>query len=240
MFNSLTSITKRFGCAFLIIFMVSLAVSAQQTTCTLKANQLKDTPELFGLHLGMTYDEVKAQLPLVQFGPADEIGVLKTSFNPHFDPRVDAKSFEGVRTISLDFMDGKLVTVWVGFEDSFKWAKLDDFIARFSTALNVPPDWNPNRSARELVCEGFSVYASIIAGGPSIRIRDEQAQNMIAQRREEAVAAAEAQVIGDTRSKLYYPSDCSDKDDVPPINRIIFKNKEVAEQNSYKLAKSCQ
>ena len=240
MFNPLTSITKQFGCAFLSLIAFSFAASAQQTTCSLKANQLKDTPELFGVHLGMNYDEVKAQLPLVQFGAPDEIGVLKTSFNPHFDPRVDPKSFAGVRTISLDFMDGKLVTLWVGFEDSFKWPKLDDFIARFSAALNVPPEWNQNRSARELDCDGFSVYASIIAGGPSIRIRDEQAQNVIAQRREEAVAAAEAQVIGDKSSKLYYPSDCSDKDNVPPINRIVFKNKEVAEQNGYKLAKSCQ
>lgn len=239
MFNPLTSITNKLGCAFLITFSFSLA-SAQQTTCTLKANQLKDTPELFGVRLGMTYDEVKVQLPLVPFGAPDEIGVLKTSFNPHFDPRVDPKSFAGVRTISLDFLDGKLVTLWIGFEESFKWAKLDDFIAQFSTALNVPSDWRPNRSARELVCDGFSVSASIIAAGPSIRIRDEQAQTLIAQRREEAVAAAEAQVVGDTRSKLYYPSDCSDKDDVPPISRIVFKNKEVAEQNGYKLAKSCQ
>jgi hypothetical protein len=240
MFSPLTSITEKLGCALLVAVTFSFAASAQQTTCSLKVNQLRDTPELFGLRLGMTYDEVKAQLPLVQFGPADQIGVLKTSFNPHFDPRVDPKSYEAVRTISLDFLDGKLVTIWVGFEESFKWAKLDDFIARFSAVLNVSPDWSPNRSARELVCDGFSVSASIIAGGPSIRIRDEQAQNLIAQRREEAVTAAEAEVVGDIRSKLYYPSDCSDKDDVPSTSRIVFKNKEVAAQNGYKLAKSCQ
>ena len=70
----------------------------------------------------------------------------------------------------------------------------------------------------------------MIAGGPSIRITDEEAQNTIAERREEAVAAAEAQVIGDLRSKNYFPSDCPAKGDVPAISRVVFKNKELAEQ----------
>ena len=55
-----------------------------------------------------------------------------------------------------------------------------------------------------------------------------------------AVAAAEAQVIGDMRSKNYFPSDCPAKEDVAVISRVVFKNKQVAEQNGYKLAKDCQ
>ena len=188
----------------------------------------------------MTYEQVKERLPLVQFGRADEIGVVKTTFNPHFDPRVDSKAFEAVRSISLDFLDGKLVTLWIGFEETYKWPKLDEFVNGFATALNLPSQWPVRRMAREIVCDHFSVQASMIAGGPSIRITDEQAQNTIAERREEAVAAAEAQVIGDMRSKNYYPSDCPAKEAVPAISRVIFKNKELAEQNGYKLAKDCQ
>ena len=188
----------------------------------------------------MTYEQVKERLPLVQFGRADEIGVVKTTFNPHFDPRVDSKAFESVRSISLDFLDGKLVTLWIGFEETYKWPKLDEFVNGFATALNLPSQWPVRRMARELVCDHFSVQASMIAGGPSIRITDEQAQNTIVERREEVVAAVEAQVIGDMRSKNYFPSDCPAKEDVPAISRVVFKNKEVAEQNGYKLAKDCQ
>ena len=188
----------------------------------------------------MTYEQVKERLPLVQFGRADEIGVVKTTFNPHFDPRVDPKAFEAVRSISLDFLDGKLVTLWIGFEETYKWPKLDEFVDGFATALSLPSEWPVRRMARELVCDRFSVQASMIAGGPSIRITDEEAQNTIAERREEAVAAAEAQVIGDMRSKNYFPSDCPAKGDVPAISRVVFKNKEVAEENGYKLAKDCQ
>lgn len=216
------------------------AVASGQQTCSAKLDQIKDTPELFGLRLGMTFEQVKERLPLVQFGRADESGVVRTTFNPHFDPRVDPKAFEAVRSISLDFLDGKLVTLWIGFEENYKWPKLDQFVSGFATALSLPSEWPVKRMTRELVCDHFSVQASIIGGGPSIRITDELAQNTIAERREAVVAAAEAQVIGDLRSKNYFPSDCSAKDNVPAISRVVFKNKEVAEENGYKLAKDCQ
>jgi hypothetical protein len=240
MFVPLISNIKKVALVGLAALCLSAAASGQPATCSAKLDQIKDTPELFGLRLGMTYEQVKERLPLVQFGGADELGVVKTTFNPHFDPRVDPKSFAAVRSISLDFLDGKLVTLWIGFEETYKWPKLDEFVNGFATALNLPSQWPIKRTARELLCDHFSVQASMIAGGPSIRITDEQAQNTIGERREEAVAAAEAQVIGDLRSKTYYPSDCSGKDDVPAISRVIFKNKEVAEENGYKLAKDCQ
>lgn len=239
MFVPLISNIKKIVLVGLAGLCLSVAASGQQT-CSAKLDQIKDTPELFGLRLGMTYEQVKERLPLVQFGHPDEISVVKTTFNPHFDPRVDPKAFEAVRSISLDFLDGKLVTLWIGFEETYKWPKLDEFVNGFATALNLPSQWPVKRTAREIMCDHFSVQASMIAGGPSIRITDEQAQNTIAERREEAVAAAEAQVIGDLRSKTYYPADCSAKDDVPAISRVVFKNKEVAEENGYKLAKDCQ
>ena len=240
MFAHLISNLKKVVLVGLAALCLSAAASGQPTTCSAKLDQIKDTPELFGLRLGMTYEQVKERLPLVQFGRADEIGVVKTTFNPHFDPRVDPKAFEAVRSISLDFLDGKLVTLWIGFEETYKWPKLDEFVDGFATALNLPSPWPVRRMARELACDHFSVQASMIAGGPSIRITDEEAQNTIAERREEAVAAAEAQVIGDLRSKNYFPSDCPAKGDVPAISRVVFKNKELAEQNGYKLAKDCQ
>jgi len=240
MFAHLISNIKKVVLVGLAVLCLSAAASGQPTTCSAKIDQIKDTSELFGLRLGMTYEQVKERLPLVQFGRADEIGVVKTTFNPHFDPRVDSKAFEAVRSISLDFLDGKLVTLWIGFEETYKWPKLDEFVNGFATALNLPSQWPVRRMAREIVCDHFSVQASMIAGGPSIRITDEQAQNTIAERREEAVAAAEAQVIGDMRSKNYYPSDCPAKEAVPAISRVVFKNKELAEQNGYKLAKDCQ
>src|SRR5712692_2290134 len=228
---------------FLVAMSTVPTAPAQQSNCCVKIDQLPDAPELRGFHLGMTYDQVKTRVPPIQFGRADKFGVAKTSINPGFDPRFDKASFADVRTISLDFLDGKLVTLWIGYESTFKWQKLDEFVAGMSEVLNLPAAWLPKRGAQQMTCDGFSVFASVIAGSPGIRITDEVAQETIANRREEAAAAAEAAenaVIGDQRAKLYYPSDCSEREKVPEASRVAFKDKDEAERAGYKLAKDCQ
>ena len=218
----------------------AIAASAQQPPCPLKIDQLADSEELRGFHLGMTYEQVKARVPQVQFGNADQFGVAKTSINPHFDPRIDKVGFADMRTISLDFLDGRLVTLWIGFESTFKWHTLDEFIAGMSKSLNLPAAWSIKRSGRQISCAGFSVFASLIAGGPDIRLTDEVAQETIATRREEAAEAADALVIGDQRTKLYYPAGCAGLDSIAEPNRVRYKDKDEAEKAGFKLAKDCQ
>ncbi|HEX3084439.1 MAG TPA: hypothetical protein VHP99_07960 [Pyrinomonadaceae bacterium] len=223
-----------------IILCSFIVAHSQSPTCSLKASELKPAADLYALHLGMTTEDVKKALPLVEFGRADRIGVMRTSFNPHFDPRVEKTSFPDVRTISLDFLDGKLVTVWIGYESTFKWPKLDDFITNFSQSLGVSPNWQTKRNGRQLDCDGFSITAQMIGGGPSLRISDHEAQNVATARLAEAIDEDEKQVVGDQRTKSYYPSDCSAKDSVPQASRTIFKNKEDAEKAGYALSKDCQ
>lgn len=213
--------------------------TAQPTSCSLKPEQLKEAPELFGFHLGMTLDQVKARSSLIKLGQPDEFGVIKTTINPHYEPRFDKTEFADVRTISFDFLDGKLVTLWIGFEETFKWPRLDEFIANISKSLEVPADWPAKRNGQQLTCDGFSLFGSIIARGPAIRVMDEVAQNVISARREKAEEARELEVIGDNRTLNYYPADCAAKDDVPARSRTIFKNKNEAESAGYKLAKDC-
>ena len=220
------------------LFSVSIA-SAQHSNCSLRLDRLPDTPELRGFHLGMTYDQVKSRVPQIQFGPADEFGVSKTSISPFFDPRFDKASFADVRTISLDFLDGNLVTLWIGYENTFKWQTLDEFVAGISKSLNLPAEWPAKRGGRQLTCAGFSIFVSLIGGGPSIRVTDETAQEIIATRREAAAAAAEL-VIGDRATRLYYPSDCSALENVAVSNRVTFKDKDEAAKAGYKIAKDCQ
>ena len=224
----------------LAVLLIAIPASAQLPACSLKTDEMPDAAELRGFRLGMTYDQVKARVPQVQFGPADQFGVAKTSINPYFDPRIDKIAFADVRTISLDFLDGKLVGLWIGFESTFKWQTLDEFVAGISKTLNLPAAWPPIRGGRQLSCDGFSVFASVIAGSPSIRILDEPAQEIIATRREQAAQAAEAMVVGDQRTRLYYPSECAALETVAEPSRIKFKDKDEAEKAGYKLAKDCQ
>ena len=144
-----------------------------------------------------------------------------------------------MRTVSLDFLDGKLVTLWIGYESTFKWKTLGEFVAGISKSLNLPAEWAAKRGGRQLTCEGFSILVSLIGGGPSIRVTDETAQEIIATRREAAAAAAEL-VIGDKATRLYYPSDCSALENVAVSNRVTFKDKDEAAKAGYKIAKDCQ
>ena len=225
----------------LVVFLFTAkTLSAQPPPCAVKIDQLPNVAELRGFRLGMTFAQVKARVPQIQFGPADQFGVTRTSINPSFDRSFDQASFADVRTISLDFLDGRLVNLWIGYQSSFKWQTLEEFVAGMGNVLNLPAGWSVKRGGRQLTCEGFSVFASLIAGSPSIRFTDDPAQETIATRREEAAAAAEAMVVGDLRSKTFYPSDCDGRDAIPAPSRITFKDKDEAEKAGYKLSKDCQ
>ena len=223
----------------LAVICLGTTATAQQPTCSLKPDQIKEIPELFGFRLGMTFDQVKARSSLIKLGQPDTFGVVKTSINPHYEPRFDKTEFADVRTISLDFLDGKLVTIWIGYEETFKWPRIEDFVANVSRSLGVRADWPVKRNGKELMCDGFSLFASTIARGPSLRIADEIAQNVIAERREKAIESAETEVVGDSRTMNYYPADCAAKQDVPAASRTIFKTREEAETAGYKLARDC-
>lgn len=223
-----------------VVLFTARTLSARPPFCSVKIDQLPNVAELRGFHLEMTSDQVKARVPQIRFGPDDQFGVTKTSINPAFDRSFDQASFADVRTISLDFLDGRLVNLWIGYESTFKWQSLDEFVAGMSKALNLPAGWSVKRGGRQLSCAGFSVFASLIAGSPSIRFTDDPAQDTIATRREEAAAAAEAIVVGDVRSKTYYSLDCDGRDAIPALSRITFKDKDEAEKAGYKLSKDCQ
>ena len=224
-------------CSILLCLVSGLSISAQQ--CSARSDELSDAPELRGFRLGMTLDQVKARVPQVQFGRSDEIGLTKTSINPLYDPRFDKAAFADVRT-SRSISDGKLTTLWIGYESSFKWQSVDEFVREISKSLNVPGSWSPKRGGQQLRCDGFTVYVALIAGSPSVRLSEDAADERIATRREEVTAAAEVRVIADKITKLYYPADCEATEKISPPDRIVFTNKEEAEKAGYKLAKHCQ
>lgn len=234
--------TPHFRVHFLPLLLVMFAIGCATATgqCTLKSDHLPDAPELHGFRLAMTPEQAKARVPLIQFGSADEIGVIKTSINPLYDSRFDKVAFADVRTISLDFLDEKLTTLWIGYENTFKWRTVDDFVTGISKSLNLPAAWTSKRGGQQMHCDGFTITVSLIAGSPSVRLSDDAADEAIATRREEAAAAAESRVTGDKTSKLYYPADCEAAENISAQNRAVFKNKEEAEKAGYKLAKDCQ
>src|SRR5262245_26316315 len=105
----------KFWLCLLSLLLVTPSVLKAQ--CTQKLNELPAAPELLGFRLGMTKEEIKTRVPQVVFGRSDHFGVSKTTINPQFDSRIDPTKFEGVRSISLDLLDERLISLWIGYDE---------------------------------------------------------------------------------------------------------------------------
>lgn len=175
---------------FLLVLFLAGSVSAQ---CTQKLATLPSAPELFGFHLGMTQDEIKQLVPQSVFPRTDHFGVAKTTINPHFDPKIDQVKYNGVRSISLDLLDDKLTSLWIGYDENFKVQTVDEFVKLISTSLQVSGPWSSWKSrGQQLRCADFQLIVSTLAGGPSLRIVDLAAEDTIAARRQEKEQQDEA------------------------------------------------
>ena len=233
----------------LLLLLLSQSVSAQ---CTKKMSELPAAPELLGFRLGMTKEQIKARIPQTKFGHADPFGVTKTTINPYFDETIDKSKLASVRSISLDLVDDKLTSIWIGFDDTFKAHTADEFVKLISQSLQVDGSWSSRSRGQQLRCADFQLTVTTVANGPSFRLVDTAADDLIAQRRQakeeqdamaEAGAATEnddaAEIIADKKSKTYYPNGCQPSKEIDDVNKVMFKTAAEAEKAGFKAAKNC-
>src|ERR1043165_5036801 len=168
---------------FLLVLLLALSVSAQ---CTQKIATLPAAPELFGFRLGMMKDDIEQRVPQAVFPRNDHFGVSKTTLKPHFDPKIEQKKFEGVGSISLDLLDDKLTSLWIGYDENFKVQTVDELVKLISESLKVSGAWSSWKSrGQQLRCADFQLIVSTLTSGPSLRIVDLAAEDTIAARRQE-------------------------------------------------------
>lgn len=238
--------------AILFPLLILLLAQSAPAQCTKKAAELPAAPELSGFHLGMTKEQIKARVPQSVFGHTDPFGVSKTTINPYFDPTIDKTKFEGVRSISLDLLDERLTSIWIGFDETYKAHTVEEFVKLISQSLQIPENWSSWKSkGQQLRCADFQLTVTTVAGSPSFRLMDIAAEDTVAQRRqakEEQDSLAEAgattdsseeQVIGDRQSKTFYSGGCQPAKEITETNKVIFKTTADAEKAGFKLAKNC-
>ena len=239
---------------FLFSFLFLLLAQSAPAQCTKKLSELPAAPELFGFRLGMTREQVKALVPQTSFGKTDPFGVTKTTINPHFDPSIDKTKFEDVRSISLDLLDDRLTSLWIGFEETFKAPTIDEFVKFISQSLQLPGAWSSWKSrGQQLRCADFQLIVTTVARGPSFRLLDIAAEDVVAARRqakEEMDSAAQANgeaestepevITGDKQSKTYYTNSCRPQKEISESNKVVFKTSADAEKAGFKPAKNCQ
>jgi hypothetical protein len=230
--------------ASLLVLFCAVTSFGQDTNCSLKLAQLPAAAELFGFRLGMSQDQAKVRVPQIVFGPTTPYGLSQTSISPDFDSKIDKASLAGIRTVSLDFLDGRLTSLWFGFDSSFKWSTVPDFVAGISQSLHLPAAWKPWKlRGQQLVCADFQVTVSLVSEGPSFHLIDEAAAQTVATRRaelEEAAESAAGEVMADRRARVYYPGGCLPTSEIKEENKLTFKTKEEAENAGYKPGANCR
>src|SRR6185369_4464211 len=133
--------------------------------CTKKMAEIPAAPELLGFRLGMTKEEIK-------------LHVSQTTINPYFDPKIDKTKFEGVRSISLDVLDQKLTSLWIGYDENFKAGNVDDFVKLITQSLQLSAaNWSSWKSrGQHMRCADFEVIVTMVARAPSLRVLDVAAE----------------------------------------------------------------
>ncbi|HVG38794.1 MAG TPA: hypothetical protein VM870_05880 [Pyrinomonadaceae bacterium] len=164
-------------------------VRAQTPACSVTAAQLPHPPELQGLYLGMSADAFKARWPKLKIVRTDDLGSSALNVFPAYEPNIDRASMPDVRTISLEFLDNKLTSLWIGFDASFKWQELEEFTAGITPVLHLPITWEANQRSRQLDCADFQATISMVGQSPTIKLIDKTAQQTLEKRRAEKEAS---------------------------------------------------
>ena len=133
--------------------------------------------------MGMTIDQVKARLQNIRLRPTDEFGSTALNIFPDYETGIDKAAFAGVRSISLEFVDGRVSSVWIGYDKTFKWQTLEEFEAGMTTALKLPNAWRTKFRTRLLDCADFTVAVIPVGESPSIKINDEAARELLEKRK---------------------------------------------------------
>ncbi len=150
----------RFLLTTLFVLSGTTFINAQENTCTLKIEQAS---ELRGFRLGMTVEQAKARFPFIRVQVDNNFEFQKNGWIRAEDLK-EGGDFKGVSNMSLLFLDDKLISVDVSYDQSIEWKDNDQFSMRVSKLLNLPSAWQ-NRYVdgyeQILECDGFQVKASL-------------------------------------------------------------------------------
>ncbi|HEX8847211.1 MAG TPA: hypothetical protein VF791_21385 [Pyrinomonadaceae bacterium] len=174
---------KNFANTLALALICACAASAQESKCAVKLADLPAIPELHGFRPGMTIEQVRARLPKAQVRPADEFGTTSLNIFPDYETGVDKTTFANIRTISLEFLDGRVSSLWIGYDKTFKWQTIDEFTKGMASALKLPDSWRTKLRTRLLDCADFSVAVIPVGESPSLKIIDEAARELLEKRK---------------------------------------------------------
>lgn len=176
------------------------AAAPEKAICTLT---LAQAPEIRGLRLDMTVEQVLALFPgsnaekviidaLAKAKAPNRFGSTSITITP--DKYESKAKFAGLGSITFRFVDGRVSTFRVGYNNP-EWKNVDEFIAKFSVGWNLPAAnaWEPfvgmDEQMKTLKCNGFEMSA--FAGGKNVNVnyiemKDTAAEQKLKERAQKA------------------------------------------------------
>jgi outer membrane protein TolC len=149
------------------------AGSSSQPKCALSLAQSIDVG---GLRLGMSVEQTQLLFPSLKISKLDDQGVGSATLKSgELSYRAESQSFfEGVETVALEFMDGRLSFIRVNYPATSKWGSSDEFVSMIAEKLNLQGEWKhfydwETKTIRDirdlrdqaLECVGFRIIAGI-------------------------------------------------------------------------------
>ncbi len=178
------------------------ASAQEKPTCQLT---LAGAPDIKGLRLGMTTEEVLALFP----GSKDDAEVRASLSRPPSQFGVSGflirpakyetkDKFEGINQITFSLLDGRVSNFTVGYNGP-EYSHVDKFVAKFieGTSLPAADQWEAyvgmDNSLKILKCADFEI--NVFIGGPGgnlnyVLVKDLEAEKKLKGRRDKARAKA--------------------------------------------------
>jgi hypothetical protein len=138
---------------------------------------LEQAPELRGLKLGMSLQQVSKLYPgaTTKFSAAGMrnkvYGLEEREISRDAEHGASASRLADVHAIELDFIDGRLYRMRIYYDKSISWDDVEEFALRVSGGLNLPSAWANSDigggDRRHLHCGAFSLTASTEEPGKS-------------------------------------------------------------------------
>jgi hypothetical protein len=182
----------------LLLAWLSSACSrhGQQAECGLNVNT---APDIRGMRLGMTVDELQAVRPQFDFGK--DVSFSKKTFFGCGSPRRPGEQClkEDIDELAVEVTDGRVSRIAAYYPEGGPYETGREFITDIVLKLNLPTSgWEEvpavgglNISAKRLKCEDASIEAGFLLGKPYIVLRDEAAARTFERRKQEEDSRAQ-------------------------------------------------
>jgi hypothetical protein len=187
---------------FVLVSLPRQTFSQQQTpsVCTMP---LAQSPEIRGLKLGLSGEQIMALIPentqwldirqtLEKAKGYPNYGVANLSIQlVNYGPVVKDR-FAGIDWISITLFDERVTSIHIvysgpgSYPRGASWPNVDDFIAKLTQpfALPAPKDWlEKSESSKILKCNGWEIEASTEGRSASISLRSQASYREIVRQR---------------------------------------------------------